>query len=287
MCLLPPVPMAPGAVGIRGRRGMQAGHKGLLVTGVARSGTTALAELLNAHEEICLGMERFKFQFLRQENFSDSLFDRARFFDFREEDTNILPGPRPQWQGLYDGIAQKWDGAKVVGDKVPDMLPVLPAFLAANPGFRCICILRSLKGVALSWQTRADDPRDSWPGGRGFELACESWQAQMQDLQALIASRTARGRILLLDYDRMSRPGNRSAEAILAFLGLSPSAAFREAHARYGAFAAGRAGVTRRVPERFQAIYRATDRTAFRALREKASAQMKRLTAGRRPAAAP
>lgn len=266
--------------------GMEAGKTGVLVTGVARSGTTALAELLNAHEEVCIGMERFKFQFLRQGNFSGSLFDRARFFRFDEEDTNLVPAARPQWQPLYDQIAQKWDAARVIGDKVPDMLPVLPAFLAANPDFRCVCILRSLKGVALSWQARAADKRDSWPAGRGFELACESWQDQMRDLQALMASRSAKGRVLLVDYDRMGQPGNRSAEAILAFLGLGPSAAFSAALARHCAFAAERAGQVRRVPERFRDVYMATEREDFRLLREKARAQLKRLTAGRKPGAA-
>ena len=69
----------------------------LIVTGVARSGTTALGELLNAHPLVGLGIERFKFQFLREDNFSADLFTRERFFDFRPEDTNLIPELRPAW----------------------------------------------------------------------------------------------------------------------------------------------------------------------------------------------
>jgi len=50
----------------------------ILVTGVARSGTTALGELLNTHTEICLGIERFKFQFLRANVYDRALFERGR-----------------------------------------------------------------------------------------------------------------------------------------------------------------------------------------------------------------
>lgn len=258
-----------------------AGKTHIIVTGVARSGTTALARLLNAHEEICLGVERFKFQFLRQNNYSADLFERDRFFTFLEDDTNILPDGKPEWQPLYAEIARKWDSARVIGDKVPDMMPVLAEFLCANPDFKCIYILRSLKGVALSWQTRADDRRDNWPSGRGFELACESWAAQAHALEQLMASGQVKGRILLLDYDKMYKPGDRSAEAILRFLGLGPSAAFSATYQEHIDFFQNRAAVRGRLSERFKTIYADTDKADFRALRRRAQRHMVKL-AGKR-----
>ena len=249
----------------------------VIVTGVARSGTTALAKLLNAHEGICLGVERFKFQFLREENHSAALFERDRFFDFQEKDSNIRPDTKPEWQPLYEDIARKWDHARVIGDKVPDMMPVLSAFMQANPDFKCIYILRSLKGVAMSWQTRANDRRDNWPSGRGFDVACESWAAQANDLEQLMESGLVRGRILLLDYDKMYKPGNRSAEAILRFLNLEPSASFTATYQEHIDFFQSREPARVRVSKDFKAVYANTDKTAFRALRARALRHIIRL----------
>ena len=261
-----------------GKTHVPGGKTHVIVTGVARSGTTALAKLLNAHEGICLGVERFKFQFLRQNNHSAALFERDRFFTFLEEDTNIRPDSKPEWQPLYEDIARKWDSARVIGDKVPDMMPVLPAFLQTNPDFKCIYILRSLKAVALSWQTRADDRRDSWPSGRGFELACESWAAQARDMEQLMASGRVKGRILLLDYDKMCEPGNRSAEAILRFLDLPASAAFSATYQEHVDFFQSRGPARSRLPEPFKAVYANTDKTDFQALRSRARRHVVRLS---------
>ncbi|MGB3406735.1 MAG: sulfotransferase, partial [Jannaschia sp.] len=139
----------------------------LIVTGVARSGTTALAELLNSHPSVCIGIERFKFRFLKENDYDPAFFERERFFDFGAGDTNLLPAKRPAWAPAYEQMSLKWDDATVVGDKVPDLIPFLSGFMERNPDFRYIVILRNLKDVGLSWQARAERTRDSWPRGRG------------------------------------------------------------------------------------------------------------------------
>jgi hypothetical protein len=209
----------------------------LIVSGVARSGTTALAELLNSHDRICVGIERYKFQFLLRHDYSAEFFDKARFFDFRPEDTNLIPDQRPHWKPVYDAIATKWDAARVVGDKVPDMTGVLGDFLIANPDFRAISILRNLKDVGLSWQARADKPRDSWPAGKGFAAACTAWAAQYAQLRQLLDQPALGERLLLLDYDRMFQAGSPSEAAILGFLGLGPAPGFYRSFRRNVAFA--------------------------------------------------
>lgn len=244
---------------------------GLIVTGVARSGTTALGELLNAHEGICLGIERFKFQYLRAHNYSADLFARARFFDFREEDTNLIPALRPAWKPTYDRIAQKWDGAQVVGDKVPDLMPILGDFMAENPDFRYIVILRNLKDVGLSWQARADRPRDSWPKGKGFAEACESWAEQYQILHDMMRDRKLRERVLLLDYDEMYEDAATTEAALLAFLGLGRDAAFSEVLESHAVFAASKGA--RKVPRRFIESYKAVEHGHAKGLRKVAREQ--------------
>lgn len=250
---------------------MVADKKHLLVSGVARSGTTALAELLNSHEAICVGIERFKFQFLLHHNHSASLFERDRFFDFRPEDTNLSPTAKPHWQTAYDAIAQKWDTAEVIGDKVPDMTAELPAFIAANPDFKYIYILRNLKDVGLSWQARANRTRDSWPSKKGFAAACESWSAQMQTLHALMQTKAMNRKVLLLDYDEMYGEGSRSDEVILKFLGLGTSAAFSETFRKHVEFARSKA--PSKIPPQYVEVYKTIDMSFARDMRKRARAQ--------------
>jgi hypothetical protein len=243
----------------------------LIVTGVARSGTTALGELLNAHPLVGLGIERFKFQFLREDNFSADLFTRERFFDFRPEDTNLIPELRPAWAPTYEAIAEKWDSARVIGDKVPDLIPVLQRFLEENPGFRYISILRNLKDVGLSWQTRADKPRDAWPAGKGFVAACESWAEQMGILHDMLRDRKMREKVLLLDYDSMYDDPEMTEAALLAFLDLPEDESFSEVLRSHAEFAMSRE--PRKVPKKFAEEYRAVEQGHIRGLRKVAREQ--------------
>ena len=244
----------------------------LLVTGVARSGTTALGELLNSHSRICLGVERFKFLFLRAHVYDESLFERARFFDFRPEDTNLDPVNRPAWQPLYDAMQTKWDAAQVIGDKVPDMMPVLADFMAANPDFHYICLLRNLRDVALSWQARANRARDAWPAGKGFEMACQSWEEQNRILHDLMRDKKLRRRILLLDYDTMYSTPDLTEAAILAFLGLGEEPNFTEILSDHAEFFENRRA--RKVPKAYTEAYKAVDQNHVRGLRKVAREQL-------------
>lgn len=237
----------------------------LIVSGVARSGTTALAKLLNSHDRICIGIERFKFQYLRERNFSADLFCKDRFFDFQEEDTNLRPEVRPAWSAIYDQIRHKWDEACIIGDKVPDMVPVLPEFIAANPHHKYIYILRNLKDVGLSWQARAQRKTDSWPKRRGFAAACPHWAEQNLALQDYMRENEMHGRMLLLDYDRMYTEVETTERAILGFLGLPPCARMTETLTRDAEFFAARKPTS--IPRSQIENYKSVDKTPFQALK--------------------
>lgn len=243
----------------------------LIVSGVARSGTTALGELLNAHPDICLGIERFKFQYLRAHNFSRTLFEHDRFFDFRPEDTNLDPDKRPAWKPVYTSIEEKWDTARIIGDKVPDLLPVLVDFMTENPDYRFICILRNLKDVGLSWQTRADKPRDAWPKEKGFVEACKSWAEQHAFLHDLMRHRPTRQKVLLLDYDTMYQDLPQTEAAILGFLGLERNEAFTGVLHQHSAFINERPN--RKIPKKYIEAYKAVEQGHIRGLRKVAREQ--------------
>ena len=149
----------------------------LFLTGVARSGTTAMAQLLNRHPDICLGIERYKAKFLRRSEFEGADFTPERFFDFRASDTNILPGNAAKWRGIYDRMAEKFPGARVVGDKIPHLYEKFDACSQVFPEAKWIYMLRDINGVASSWNARAGNPKDKWSSKRDFRAAVETWNA--------------------------------------------------------------------------------------------------------------
>ena len=247
---------------------MDQSKTGLIVTGVARSGTTALAELLNSHEMVCIGIERFKFQYLLANNYDRGLFTQDRYFDFRDDDTNLRPAVRPHWQHVYDQIENKWADAQIIGDKVPDLIPVLTDFLQANPDFKSIVLLRNLKDTALSWQKRANKSSDRWPAGKGFGEACKSWSEQMKILHDIYRRKAHRSRILLLDYDEMYANPQHTERAVLTYLDLLPSQNFRDTLMKHVRFAQN--ARKRKVPPAFVEIYKSIEKTDMRLLKKEA-----------------
>ena len=87
------------------------------VLGTARSGTTAMADLLNAHQRVCIGIERYKYLVNRTKALDPALFEEERFFAIDPSETNILPRPGGLAEA-YATMRAKWPGALVVGDKL-------------------------------------------------------------------------------------------------------------------------------------------------------------------------
>lgn len=170
----------------------------LFVSGVARSGTTALARCLNRHRRVVLGIERFRHAFVDSsgETGCFGLFDKDRFFDFRPADRSayVRPVPSPPssrqvaqleegrfapvpgWpERLYCDAREKYDDALYVGDKIPSFYRRARFLRERFPGCKMIFLLRNPVAVGMSWQMRADNTRDGWPHRNGFAEAIAEW----------------------------------------------------------------------------------------------------------------
>ncbi len=243
----------------------------LLVTGVAHSGLADFAQLLNTHEDICLGVERFRFELLTRAGTPDldSLFSAERFRDFRSTDTHNRPDTGALWADHYEDLAERWETARIVGDCLSDLTPRLDSLLRLYPDLRVVFLLRNLKDVAMDWQDRPD------AAGSGFVSGCQSWARQYEMLHDLMRNRHLRGRILLVNFDTMFLPeAETSLEAMLqAFLGIQESAAFDEACADF-ATNVGAASSAQRVPEEFVELYKSVGQDNAKALRRVAASFM-------------
>jgi hypothetical protein len=187
------------------------------VLGAARSGTTAMVELLNTHPAICMGVERYKRYYRRHRSYPASLLTRERFFTFEQSDTNARPDRKP-WKPLYETLAAKWDSARVVGDK--EGFAALPHIIEGIPEPRIIFMLRDIAQVASSWNARAANVADKWPERNDFRAAVRRWN----EANALAASYADRlgPRLLVLEYERFFSGDDFYADRVMGFLTLEP-----------------------------------------------------------------
>ena len=190
----------------------------LFVCGVPRSGTSALAKLLNTSPHVVLGVERYKRLLTlygkgRPDGVRDrihGLFRRERLLgDKTPEDSKPFP---PAEKGA---AMAKWEHATYVGDKVPQLYKRLDTLSAACPEARFICIVRNPYGVAASWQRRADDKDDSWPEENGFARGVEAWNEGLGC--ALDALESLDGRFVAVQYESLFG-GKRGMQQYLALM---------------------------------------------------------------------
>lgn len=177
--------------------------KYLFVFGCPRSGTTALGFLLNLHPVVALGIERYKYIAIgkRGREFLPELFEKTRFLDIRADDTNTQ---------IYNRhLAQKYASrhtVEMIGDKIPRLYRRLARLRATFPEAYFVVIFRDPVDVALSWQTRADSPRDAWPTENGAVKALVEWLDCVNiiaDAQAVCGEK-----LIIVDYDRFFRVPN-------------------------------------------------------------------------------
>ena len=194
----------------------------LFVCGCARSGTTALADYLNRHQEILLCQERYKTGTPPAE-ITPALFTFERILDFRPGETE-----RPIWKNgrelfvkYHTELLARKDPAKLkwIGDKGPFYVRSMDVLAGNNAGARFIVLYRPIEEIIESWEARAKDPDDHWASDRGTEEAVKVWNLALRGTRKFIKSSPA-PRVLIINYHDFFYRNGTVVPLISRFLGL-------------------------------------------------------------------
>lgn len=222
--------IAPGIGGGTRRSGsVDAGggslaERHLFLAGCPRSGTSALAFLLNEHPRIALGFERFK----RTRALLEPLhFAPEQFFSPVLAETDI------QGELLYERLRERWRNGSVtvIGDKVPLYWRVLPELLERFPHGRLVLLVREPYDVAVSFDRRAGDPGDWWPAENDHRLAMTMWNEALEHVRKAELAGYAE-RIFLVPYEALLAGEERWLQALLSFLDVPVIERLRAEHLR-------------------------------------------------------
>lgn len=145
----------------------------LFIAGCARSGTSALVHLLAGSPEILIGSERYG-HLVNPKNFklTNAHFMKERFYNLEPEDTfyeNLL-----DFHKFDKNFATKYEHAKWIGDKRPDLYESYDQIFSEFPNAKMIFIYRDINEVASSYQGRIQEGKN-WPASKNFEAAVKEW----------------------------------------------------------------------------------------------------------------
>jgi len=154
-------------------------YRYVFVIGCARSGTTAMAKLLNTSAHVCVTNERFtRLWYHEIDQCSPALFEAARLMDVRNSDSYASQAyitDKPK------AFAAKCHDAKLIGDKAPRLHAHLEKMRAIFPGARFVFMLRNIYDVSNSFEARADSGR-FWSRQRRTEDAVREWNASLENV---------------------------------------------------------------------------------------------------------
>ncbi len=195
----------------------------LFICGTARSGTTAMWQLLTGDERLVIGLERYS-KLCSNQPLTPDLFTPERFFNLQITDTFY-----PDLQGFdpYYAKAEKlFATADYVGDKIPKLFNFLDTLLANFPQAKVVFMLRNIIDVATSFETRANGVNDkSWPATRKTQAAIKEWKHSLQTLKKYSNDE----RVFPIIYEEFFSE-NSSLEPLYQFLGLEPTESARLSH---------------------------------------------------------
>jgi len=191
----------------------------LFVCGCARSGTSALVKLFNAHGEIAIGMERYISRFLSGKGLSPELFEEKRFFSVEKGDT--FYDDLDYFKPLYESLQKKWQHSLVIGDKIPKLYTKYGQLFERFPEARIVFVARNLIDVASSYKRRAEDETDQeWSHRRDATKAIDDWNSA--NLQTLSAKEQYPNQVYVLSYESLFIH-NRGIEELFKFIDLEPT----------------------------------------------------------------
>lgn len=181
---------------------MKTEKKFLFITGCARSGTSALVQLLSGSRSILLGMERFGHLIHHKDDFKlrPHHFYKSRFYDLQKGDT------------FYENLADfhkfdelffdKYESASYIGDKRPDLYEAYDSLFEHFPQCIVLFIYRNLEEVASSFKGRVIEGQ-YWPATKDFKAAVLEWNRSL----FLTKNAMPKGTIRMLSYHEIFKPG--------------------------------------------------------------------------------
>jgi hypothetical protein len=186
----------------------------LFIAGCPRSGTSPLTRLLASNREVILGMERYA-NLLSVGNFklTPEHFGEKRFFEVEVGDT--FYSDFDEFHQLMPGLVDRYETAKVIGDKKPSLYKVYDEIFETFPEAKILFIYRDVYSVASSFQARVDNK--SWSKAKDAFLAVNDWN------QSLFLTREAikQGRnIRCVDYESVFL-SNKSLKPMFDFIGVA------------------------------------------------------------------
>lgn len=154
----------------------------LFVSGVARSGTSALVHLLNTHPKCLIGMERY-YNIIEDGSLDKEHFSRERFVEVQPGDTHGYGNEVGFEIKDLEARRQAYDRATVVGDKYPNLFQYFDLIFRRFPEAQHIYICRNPLSVIESFNARAADPKDSWP--HDFQAGLDYWNESIRRVNCL------------------------------------------------------------------------------------------------------
>lgn len=144
----------------------------LFISGCPRSGTSVLALILGAHNDIAMGIERYNHKVGLEFDLNTELFSKDRFFDFREEDSHIKLDQQPWIKKNYQNLETRFNECLYVGDKIPYLYLHYDKLLNefnTHDNFKLIFIVRNIFDVANSYKVKLKQ-NPYWRRGVGVSI---------------------------------------------------------------------------------------------------------------------
>lgn len=177
----------------------------LFVIGASRSGTTAIMEYMNQHEEILVCRERYKRNY---EQMDPALltFDRVLDYEPRREggETNIPREYHVELLAKKDPAKLKW-----IGDKQPAGSRRYRAISENNPGAHFLITYRPIEEVVESVEDRTKELDNPVFGGKdGVKLGVAAWNRAMTSAREYLESYGEPNGLIISYHKFFSRPSD-------------------------------------------------------------------------------
>ena len=164
----------------------------MFVSGVARSGTSALVSVLNSHPNIFIEMERY-YYLMDSEKISREHFLKERFIDVRQGDTFNNGFASTMEQRLA-----RFDEATFVGDKFPLLYKHFDYIFKEFPEALHVYIVRNPLSVMESYDARFKDNNDNW--SKDWAASLVEWNDSVTRAARLTSAQ--RQRFVFLEYEK-------------------------------------------------------------------------------------